>query len=360
MAKYKKRADGRYATTVTYLGKKYYFTAKTSAELDRKVQEFKIAKRSGTYSSGMLLKDWCDHYLVVQHAAIRKNSWATIESHIRVHIKPELGDFPLCNLQPANIRDFIAALSARLASRTVEHIYVTLKALLTQAVIDGVLAKHPMLQIKKPKVTRKREWVALTQTQVTKLLSVITDPTHQLLIKLAATSGMRRSEILGLRYQDVDLERGTFTVRQTNLRIKGGGEIGASTKTEDSWRTVSLPKAIIPLIKAQIRTVRLQTMSDALWQPYGLLFPGEHGRPLNPDAISKLVKRYGKKADMPKDFCLNSLRHTSASLLLQHGASYKTVQQRLGHSTANLTLNTYSHVMPGDDERAAETLANII
>lgn len=74
MAKYKKRADGRYATSVTYLGKKYYFTAKTSAELDRKVQEFKIAKRSGTYSSGMLLKDWCDHYLVVQHAAIRKNS----------------------------------------------------------------------------------------------------------------------------------------------------------------------------------------------------------------------------------------------------------------------------------------------
>lgn len=156
MAKYKKRADGRYATTVTYLGKKHYFTAKTSAELDRKVQEFKIAKRSGTYSSGMLLKDWCDHYLVVQHAAIRKNSWATIESHIRVHIKPDLGDFPLCNLQPANIRDFIAALSAKLASRTVEHIYVTLKALLTQAVIDGVLAKHPMLQIKKPKVTRKR------------------------------------------------------------------------------------------------------------------------------------------------------------------------------------------------------------
>lgn len=251
MAKYKKRADGRYATSVTYLGKKYYFTAKSSAELDRKVQEFKIAKRSGTYSSGMLLKDWCDHYLVVQHAAIRKNSWATIESHIRVHIKPELGDFPLCNLQPANIRDFIAALSARLASRTVEHIYVTLKALLTQAVIDGVLAKHPMLQIKKPKVTRKREWVALTQAQVTKLLSVITDQTHQLLIKLAATSGMRRSEILGLRYQDVDLERCTFTVRQTNLRTKGGGEIGASTKTEDSWRTVSLPKAILPLIKAQ-------------------------------------------------------------------------------------------------------------
>ena len=73
MAKYKKRADGRYATTVTYLGKKHYFTAKTSAELDRKVQEFKIAKRSGTYSSGMLLKDWCDHYLIVQHAAIRND-----------------------------------------------------------------------------------------------------------------------------------------------------------------------------------------------------------------------------------------------------------------------------------------------
>ena len=69
MAKYKKRADGRYATTVTYLGKKYYFTAKSSAELDRKVQEYKIAKRSGTFRSGMLLNHWCAHILVVQDAA---------------------------------------------------------------------------------------------------------------------------------------------------------------------------------------------------------------------------------------------------------------------------------------------------
>lgn len=360
MAKYKKRSDGRYATSVTYAGQKYYFNAKTSAELDRKVQEFKLAKRSGTYSSNMLLKDWCDHYLLVQQAVIMDDTFDTYESYIRIHIKPELGDFPLCNLQPANIRDFIAHLSAKLASRTVEHIYVTLKAILTQAVNDGLLARHPMLQIKKPKVTRKREWIALTEPQVAKLLSTITDPTDQLLIKLAATSGMRRSELLGLRYQDVDLEHCTFTVRQTNKRTKGGGKIHATTKTEDSWRTVSLPATLMPLLKAHIRAVRLKAMSDDKWQPNDLLFPGEHGLPLNPDAISKRVKHYGQKAGLHKDFCLNSLRHTSASLLLQNGASYKTVQHRLGHSTATLTLNTYSHMMPGDDERAAETLANIV
>lgn len=360
MAKYKKRADGRYATSVTYAGKKYYFNAKSSAELDRKVQNFKLAKETENYSSSMKFKDWSAHYLLVQQAVIMEDTFSTYESYIRIHINPALGDFPLCNLQPANIRDFIAHLSAKLASRTVEHIYVTLKAILTQAVNDGLLARNPMAQIKKPKVTRKREWIALTQEQATKLQKAITDPTDLLIIKFALTSGMRRSELLGLRYEDVDIEHHTFTVRQTNKRTKGGGKIHATTKTEESWRTVSLPAALMPLLKAHIKAIRLKAMSDEKWQPCGLLFPGEHGQPLNPDAVSKRVKNYGRKAGLHEDFCLNSLRHTSASLLLQNGASYKTVQHRLGHSTATLTLNTYSHIMPGDDERAAETLADII
>ena len=85
-----------------------------------------------------------------------------------------------------------------------------------------------------------------------------------------------------------------------------------------------------------------------------------HGAPLSPDHVTALIRSYGKKAHMPEGFCLNSLRHTSASLLLKHGASYKVVQERLGHSTPLLTLGTYSHVLPGQDAAAAELLSSII
>ncbi len=360
MAKYKKRSDGRYATSIRYCGQRYYFVASSSSELDRKVAAFKQSKTDGIYNSNMMLKDWASQWLITQRQNIQPNTWETYEGHIRLHILPELGRYKLCNLQPAHIRTFITKLADTLSTRSIEHIYVTLKALLQQAVDDDLLAKNPMRNVKKPHVTRTRPWVALTEQQIKKLLETVKNPMHQLIIKLAAASGLRRSELLGLRIQDIDMHNCTVSVRQTVKKIRSQSVICDTTKTPGSRRTVSLPVAIIPLIRRQITANENNAASDTLWQPNGLLFPGEHGSPLSPDWITHIVSDYGKRAGMPDGFCLNSLRHTSASLLLQHGASYKVVQERLGHSTANLTLNTYSHVMPGQDKAAAELLSAVI
>lgn len=360
MARYKKRADGRYATSVTYLGKRYYFTSKTNAELVKKVEEFKASMRAGTYSSNMLLKDWAHQWLMNLQSTIEPNTFNSYETNVRVHIIPALGNFPLCNLQAPHIRDFLSRLLTTHASRTVEHIYANLRAMLKQAVDDDLLAKSPMRSVKKPKATRTRPWVALTEQQVQQLIAAISNPTHQLIVKLAATSGLRRSELLGLRFQDVDLKGRSVSVNQTNKKIGSTPSICEKTKTATSHRTVSIPAALVPLIKEQIKEVKLRSFQDPLWQHNDLLFPGLHGAPLSPDHVTALIRSYGKKAHMPEGFCLNSLRHTSASLLLKHGASYKVVQERLGHSTPLLTLGTYSHVLPGQDAAAAELLSSII
>lgn len=360
MARYKKRADGRYATSVTYLGKRYYFTGKTNAELVKKVEDFKASMRAGTYNSNMLLKDWAYQWLMSLQSSIEPNTFNSYESNVRIHIIPALGNFPLCNLQAPHIREFLSRLLTTHASRTVEHIYANLRAMLRQAVDDDLLAKSPMRSVKKPKVTRTRPWVALTEKQVQDLTGAITNPTHLLMVKLAATSGLRRSELLGLRFQDVDLACCTVSVRQTDKKIGSTTTICEKTKTCSSRRTVSIPMALIPAIKEQIKTVKLKSFQDREWQHNDLLFPGDHGAPYNPDYVTRLIRDYGRKANMPEGFCLNSLRHTSASLLLKHGASYKVVQERLGHSTPMLTLGTYSHVMPGQDAAAAELLSGII
>lgn len=363
MAKYKKRSDGRYATSVTYAGKKYYFNAKTSAELDRKVQEFKLAKRSGTYSSNMLLRDWIASWLASVKCSVEPLTYAGYNSYISNHILPYLGDMPLCDIQPANVRDTMVAISDKLCSNTAGRVYSILKRIFQTAVDDDMLAKTPMRGIKAPAHKLKKPRVVLTDEQCHKYLQWLQDSKHpedKLLVLLAVTSGLRRGEILGLRSQDVDFERKTITVRQVIKKINHQLVISPRPKTSTSRRTVSLPDTIIPLLKVKIRDNRLNAMQDAKWQPNELLFPAAHGLPLSLDAITQAVRRSGARAGLPAGFSLHSLRHTNATLMLEKGVNIKVVQHRLGHSNASTTLNFYSHVLPGDDERAAATLANIV
>lgn len=363
MAKYKKRKDGRYATSVTYCGQKFYFTGKTSAELDRKVQEFKIAKRSGIYNSNMPLKDWIASWLASVQCSVEPTTYASYASYINKHILPRLGDYSLCDIQPANIRDFMVEISKTLCSNTAGRVYAILKRILQTAVDDDMLAKTPMRGIKAPAKKLKKPRVVLTDEQCEHYLQWVQESKHpetKLMIMLAIVSGLRRGELLGLRAQDIDFDRKTLTVGQVIKNINGQFVISPRPKTSASRRTVSLPETIFPLLKAKIRANRLNAMADKLWQPNDLLFPSTHGKPMRLDDFSRIISTSGKRAGLPAGFTLHSLRHTSATLLLKNGVNLKVVQQRLGHSCASTTLSIYSHVLPGEDEKAAETLANII
>lgn len=358
MAKFKKRADGRYATSVTYCGKKYYFTAKTSAELDRKVQEFKIAKRSAHYNSDIRFKLWAEQWLVATTPNIAPTTLATYQGFLKNHILPYFADMPLCDIQAGDIRNFLA--SRKLASSSNSRLYVLLKSIFKLAVDDDILAKNPMAKVKPPKNQRKKPWCVLTEEQTHELISSIKQPEQQLLVKLAAASGLRRGEILGLRHQDIDVQRNTISVQQTVKAIDGKPVISQYLKTNTSRRTLTLPTEMIKLLEKQFLDVKLKMFCDKHWVDNDLLFPTLHGAPRHPNWLTSLIIQLGKDAGMPDGFSLHILRHTNATYLLQHGVNYKVVQQRLGHSSAAITLNVYSHVLAGQDEAAAETLASII
>lgn len=174
---------------------------------------------------------------------------------------------------------------------------------------------------------------------------------------------MRPQEYLGLKWSDVDLERGSATVRRAIVwkREKGGGWSFAEPKTSRSRRTIPLPALTVKALlehKRQQGIERLRLGCD--WQDHGLVFPTSIGTPYT---LSSLTNKWFKPALVKAElagFNLYSLRHTHATLLLANGENAKVASERLGHSTVVLTLDTYSHVLPDMQQQAAERIENLL
>ncbi len=176
---------------------------------------------------------------------------------------------------------------------------------------------------------------------------------------LAATTGMRRGEVLGLRREDVDLTAGTLAVRQAITAV-GYRVVVTEPKTERSRRRISLDPATIAALRDHLKQ---QAKERLAWGPayrdQGLVFAKEDGSPVHPDEFSKAFQRRASDAGLPR-IRLHDLRHTYATLALAAGVHPKVVSDRLGHSTITLTIDTYSHSIPSLEEQAANAVADLI
>lgn len=171
---------------------------------------------------------------------------------------------------------------------------------------------------------------------------------------------MRRGEVLGLRWQDVDLEARTVTVSQTLVAAREGAAF-QEPKTKSGSRRIPLPSEVVKSLKSwctRWKEKRLKLGPD--WPQTGLVFPSEAGTPINPRNFLRTFKQVVAKAGLPETVTIHSLRHTYATLLLEVGEHPKLVQELLGHSSISVTLDTYSKVMPGLKERVAEKLDRIL
>ena len=171
---------------------------------------------------------------------------------------------------------------------------------------------------------------------------------------LAVGTGMRQGELLGLKWEDVDLEAGTLQVRRTLSTATGGGFRFGAPKTAKSRRSVKLPGAAISALKRHRRAQLEERMRLAgLFADHGLVFASRVGTPVSrQDLVARSFKPLLKRAGLP-DVRFHDLRHTCATLLLGRGVHAKLVQELLGHSTISVTLDTYSHVLPGMSDAAA-------
>jgi integrase len=213
---------------------------------------------------------------------VRSTTFERYEQMVRLHICPVLGKVKLKDLTPAHVRGlYREKLDAGLSPRTVQYIHVTLHKALKQAIMDGLIPRNATEAVKPPQV-RREEMQPLAPEQVKMLLEVACGDRLEALYVLAVTTGLRQGELLGLKWEDVDLETGKLRVRRTLATAKGGPVLTAP-KTKSSRRSIRLTQNAIEALRSHLeRQLGEIDRAGYLWQENGLIFASETGAPLDP------------------------------------------------------------------------------
>jgi integrase len=287
---------------------------------------------------------------------------STYEVHrhmIQPHIVPALGRLKLKDLNPTHVRAlYREKLDSGLSSATVRKMHSILRKALKQAVLDGLIPRNACDAVKPPKVERK-EIKPLDREQAKTLLEAASGDRLEDLYVLAVHTGMREGELLGLKWEDVDLERGLLRLRYALVR-EGGKVVLGDLKTPKSRRSIRLTAVATNALRGHLeRQLAEMERMGSLYQPGGLVFATEHGTLINPSnlrnrSFKPLLRRaFGEGGP---DICFHDLRHTCATLLLIQGTHPKLVQELLGHATIAMTLDTYSHFLPSMGEQTVRAM----
>lgn len=310
-----------------------------------------------------LLERWLVDYARPNVAGKTYERYAEI---VRKTLIPALGHHPLTRLQPLHIQAFYSDMlengkkngKGGLSAQTVRHYHRVLHKALRDAVRWRLLARNPADAVEAPRVVRK-EMKVLDASQVGHLLESSKGSRFYVPIVLAVATGLRRGEILALLWEDMDLDAGILTVRRSLEHTKAGVKF-KQPKTAKSRRMVALPEmAIAPLKRHREEQALQKLMLGPVYQDTGLVCTEADGRMIIPDHLTRVFPSVVKRAGLPP-IRFHDLRHTHATLMLQLGIHPKIVSDRLGHSTINLTMDTYSHVMPQMQEEAARKLNDVL
>lgn len=279
------------------------------------------------------------------------------------HIRPALGHYMLPKLQPLHIQGFYSKALAEgrrdgrkggLSAQTVLHCHRVLHGALKQALRWQLLSRNPADAVEPPRAQRK-EMRALDQDGMVKLLDAARGSRMYAPVFVALTTGLRRGELLGLHWKAIDLEKGSLSVCESLEETKAGLRL-KQPKTGRSRRTVDLPSILVEeLRRHRVEQAKQRLALGQLFQDQDLVFPENDGQPWSPDKFSGMFVSLARRAGL-KGFRLHDLRHTHATQLLKQGVHPKIVSERLGHATVAITLDTYSHVLPGIQRQAVEAL----
>ena len=285
----------------------------------------------------------------------------------RLYASPRLRACLLRDLSPALLTDELARLRAHkslrtkqlLAGRTVGIFYAILRAGLTHAVQQGVIAVNPARALRRPTdETKSPQAPHLSHDEVGRFLTATADDPLAAYWRVLAEAGLRPAEGLALRWDDVDLEGATVTVRAALVQDADKTWVLAPTKTHQTRRIAVSATTVEALRRHRTRQLEGRLRHGERYADRGLVFADEIGRTLSPFAVSKRFKDLALAAKLRLDIRLYSLRHSAATHALQDGLDVRTVAEKLGHATPMLTLLTYAHAMPLERQReSTERLA---
>jgi integrase len=337
---------------------------KTRHEVAAKLSKA-LADREGglTFGAGRLtLGEYMTRWLSDSvRGTVRVSTYERHEQLFRGHIQPALGRLKLNCLTPAHVRGLISEkLETGLAPATVRKIHSTLHKALSQGVSNGLVPRNAA-DVKTPRPTPK-EMRPLSESEARTFLHAVrkSGDRFEPLYVLAITMGLRRGELLGLRWDDADLECGTLRVGRALVR-EGGRHILGETKTKRGRRRVNLtPPTVAALKTHRKRQLEERRKLAGLHEDQELIFATRTGTPVNPEhLVKRSFKPLLKKASLP-EIRFHDLRHTCATLLLGRGVHPKLVQELLGHSTISMTLDTYSHYLPSMGDQAASAMGDAL
>jgi integrase len=314
---------------------------------------------TGKMTVGEYLDRWLSDSV---RGTVRTSTFERHEGIIRTHLRPSLGHIKLKSLTPTHVRSLHREkLDSGLAPGTVRKIHSTLHKALAQAVSDGLIPRNAA-DVKAPRPAPE-EMRPLSEGEARTFLDVAkaSGDRFESLYVLAITTGLRRGELLGLRWDDVDLECGTLRVERALVR-EGGRHTVGETKTKRGRRQVNLTPRTVSTLKAHRKRQLEEKMRFAgLYKDHGLIFTTQVGTPVNPEnLVKRSFKPLLKKAGL-HEIRFHDLRHTCATLLLGRGVHPKLVQELLGHATIVMTLDNYSHYLPSMGDQASgamETLSD--
>ena len=315
------------------------------------------ASKVGEYTVGQWMDVWFENYASLK---VRPSSHLTYRGYIKNHIKPYIGNIPLNKLTSLDLQKLYKRLlsSGRidrieaknqpkgLSPKTVRNINQIISSAIDFAKSHKLILTNPTEACALPKVEHQ-EMKTLTAEQ---LAAFFQEAKHSGVFEmyyLELATGLRRGELLGLKWEDVDLTSGIIRVRRQIYRIDGK-VVEAPLKTKNAYRTI--------LIGADAISVLLEQKEKRVGD---YVFPSPTGGPISPDSVLHMLHRVLKRAGLPA-VRFHDLRHTFATLAIQNGVDIKTVSGMLGHFSAGFTLDTYAHVTTPAQREAANTMANVL
>jgi integrase len=320
-----------------------------------------------------LLEDYLDEWLDWQRTQVQPSTWSSYRGNVARYLAPHLGCLRLDEITVARLNRLYGLLLLRggykgkpLSLRTVKFAHTVLRKALGDARRIGLIESNPATDATLPRVdprdgttvgTSKVD--AWSAEELRTFLDHLAGHRWEALFVVASTTGLRRGELLGITWDDVDLDAGLIHVRHA-LSVVDGRAILKGTKTERP-RTLHVDARTVEVLREQERRqARWREDAGSAWHnEWDLVFTGEDGRYIPPDHLTAEFIKLVRAAPVPR-IRLHGLRHTHATLLLARGVPVKVVSERLGHSTVGMTLEVYAHCLPAMDRGAAESFAEIL
>jgi integrase len=356
------RKDGRWCAQVSLSGRRLTKYGKSQKECREWTKQMLSKIDGGLTFDGtkITLEGYTQGWLNGKGLSRRSSTVQNYRRSLDSHILPVLGKMRLQNILPAHIRQLYLRLQAEgKGPRTIQLVHVTLHCALEQAVKEGILGRNPLNAVERPRV-ETAQYKVLTEEQARQFLITSAGSPFEAVFYLALTTSMRKGELLGLMWSDLDWDKSVVLVQRQLLKGAKEGLILGPPKTKSGYRAIKLGHGALAQLDAhRKRQLVIKNFAGEKWQENGLVFTSSIGTFMDQSKVSKEFKRLLHLAGLP-DIRFHDLRHTSISLLLEMGTPVNTVQRRAGHSKASVTIDIYGHAMARSQEEAAQKIEDLV